>query len=279
MGAEAARGRRPGIIPAMSPPDPRSCLLAAADDPHADIAEAALWIAAEDLPDVDAGRCLGLLDDLAADLDRSDLECPSAALASLLRDRLNLRGAGGGDPRAHYLNLVLSRGAGTPLACGAIWMGVGRRAGIEVEGIALPGHFAVRVAGLVVDSFSGEPLDDDDLLQIAGRHLGHEPERLEPRWLEPASTRRILARMSRSLRGCYASLENWALALRAADRCVDLFPDEPNEHRDRGLLLWRMGHPQGALRDLTCYLDTAPGDAPDRAHVTEVVGRLRSLLN
>ena len=263
----------------MTPADPRSHLLAAAGDPAADVAEAALWIAVEDDPSVEPRRWLGVLDELAGQLDRRLAERPSAALAALLRSRLNLRGAGGGDPRAHYLNSVLERGAGTPIACAAIWMGVGRRAGLRVDGIALPGHFAVRVDRLVVDAYSGEPLDDEDLRQIAARHLGRHLERVEPGWLEPASPRRILARMSRNLRGCYASLESWPLALRAADRCVDLLPDEPNERRDRGLLLWKMGRPQGALRDLSDYLATAAPDAPDRGHVTEVVGRLRSLLN
>jgi regulator of sirC expression with transglutaminase-like and TPR domain len=263
----------------MAIADPRSLLLAAAADPTSDVAEAALWMAVEDAPAVDPDRWLGLLGDLARELDGRAGDRPSAALAAVLRARLKLRGAGGGDPRTHYLNSVLERGAGTPIACGAIWMGVGRRAGIQVEGIALPGHFAVRVEGLVVDACSGEPLDDEDLRRTAGRHLGREPERVEPRWLEPASPRRILARMSRNLRGCYASLESWPLALRAADRCVDLLPDEPAERRDRGLLLWQMGRPQGALCDLGDYLAAAPPAAPDRGHVTEVVRRLRALLN
>jgi regulator of sirC expression with transglutaminase-like and TPR domain len=258
--------------------DPRARLLAAAADPATDIAEAALWIAVEDLPDVEPASWLGLLDDLAARLD-AGATGPAEALARLLRERIHLRGAGGGDPRSHYISSVLERGAGTPLACGVIWMAVGRRAGIAVDGIALPGHFAVRVAGRVVDAFSGEPLDDSDLREIAGRHLGHEPDRVEPIWLEPATPRKILARMSRNLRGCYANLESWDLALAAADRCVDLLPDEAAERRDRGLLLWRMGQPQGALRDLSDYVSQAPPDAPDRAHVQEVVGRLRSFLN
>jgi regulator of sirC expression with transglutaminase-like and TPR domain len=263
----------------MERADARNLVLAAAADPASDIAEAALWIAVEDSPSMDPGPWLGLLDDLAGQVDRTAAARPSEAVASLLRSRLNLRGAGGGDPRAHYLNSVLERGVGTPIACGAIWMGVGRRAGIRVEGIALPGHFAVRVEGLVVDAYSGEPLEDEDLRQAAARHLGREPERVEPRWLEPASPRRILARMSRNLRGCYASLENWPLALQAADRCVDLLPDEPGERRDRGLLLWQMGRPQVALQDLGDYLARAAPEAPDRGHVNEVVGRLRAFLN
>jgi regulator of sirC expression with transglutaminase-like and TPR domain len=258
----------------------RERLLAAARDPSADIGEAALWIAVEDLPGVDApGPWLDRLDALASQLGTRNGEPPAVALAALFRSRLQLRGAGGGDPRTHYLSSVLSSGVGTPLSWGAIWMAVGRRAGVPVEGVALPGHFAVRVAGRVVDPFSGDPLDEDALRQIASRHLGREAERLEPRWLAPAGHRRILARMSRNLRGCYASLESWPLALQAADRCVDLLPDQPEEYRDRGLLLWRMGQPQGALCDLNRYLQMAPADAADRSHVSEVVGRLRSFLN
>src|ERR1035441_3605410 len=183
----------------MEPADARSLVLAAAADPASGLAEAALWITVEDTPSVDPWPWLGLLNDLADQVDRKVAKRPSDAVAALLRSRLHLRGAGGGDPRTHYLNSVLQRGAGTPIACGAIWMGVGRRAGIRVEGIALPGHFAVRVEGPVVDACSGEPLEDDDLRQAAARHLGRQPERVEPRWLEPATPRRILARMSRNL--------------------------------------------------------------------------------
>jgi hypothetical protein len=258
----------------------RERLLAAAADPAADIAEAALWIAVEDLPGVDdPGPWLERLEALAGEVGSWDGEPSAVALASLFRARLQLRGAGGGDPRTHYLSCVLSSGVGTPLSWGVIWISVGRRAGIPVEGVPLPGHFAVRVADRVVDPFSGDPLDEDDLRHIASRHLGREPERLEARWLDPAGNRRILARMSRNLRGCYASLESWPLALQAADRCVDLLPDQPGEYRDRGLLLWRMGQPRGALCDLNRYLETAPPEAADRPHVREVVGRLRSFLN
>ena len=62
-------------------------------------------------------------------------------VGALLRDRLRLRGAGGGDPRAHYLHTVLERGAGVPIACSAIWIAVGARAEIPVEGVNLPGPF------------------------------------------------------------------------------------------------------------------------------------------
>lgn len=263
--------------------DPRAALLACAADPRADIAEGALWISADDCPGVDRAACMTLLDELGDELRARRGPSGGGALAptvaAVLRDRLNLRGAGGGDPRAHYLHSVLDRGAGTRLALGAVWIAVGRRAGIDVEGVALPGHFVVRVDGSLVDPIAGgEPLGEEEALRMVGEVVGGEPERLEPRWLEAATTRSLLARMSRSLRGCYASLEQWPMALRAADRCVELLPDQPRERRDRGLLHWRAGRNREALDDLRDYLDRCP-EAADGEKIREIAGRLRASLN
>ncbi|HZS16217.1 MAG TPA: transglutaminase-like domain-containing protein [Candidatus Dormibacteraeota bacterium] len=264
--------------------DPRTALLACAAA-EGDVAEAALWLAAEDNPGLDPAPWLAQLDELAEELRArvgGDGVPPFLAvpvIAGLLRDRLRLRGAGGGDPQAHYLHSVMDRGAGIPIACGALWIAVGRRAGIPVEGIGLPGHFVVRVGATLVDAFSGgEPLDQESARQLVSGVAGTDVAELDPAWLRPASVRAILARMSRNLRGCHAAREDWARALLAADRCVALQPDSPAELRDRGLLRWRVGQASGALSDLTAYLDGA-ADASDAAEVRDVVGRLRAFLN
>src|ERR1700681_2055654 len=249
--------------------EPREAVLeCAAQD--GDIAEGALWLAADDCPGVEPEGWLERLDELASELrSRCGLRgCgPGDAplVGTLLRDRLRLRGAGGGDPRAHYLHHVLERGAGVPIACSAIWIAVGARAHIPVEGVNLPGHFVVRVDGHMFDTVaSGEPLDDDDVLRLVTTSTGREVDALEPAHLPRASSGDMLARMSRNLRRCYTSLECWDQALRAADRCVDLLPSAPAERRDRGLLLWRMGRIVAALVDLNSYLDEAPEICQDR---------------
>jgi regulator of sirC expression with transglutaminase-like and TPR domain len=126
---------------------------------------------------------------------------------------------------------------------------------------------------------SGEPLDDDDVLRLVTSSTGREVDGLEPAHLARASSRDMLARMSRNLRRCYTSLECWDQALRAADRCVDLLPSAPAERRDRGLLLWRMGRIVAALVDINSYLDEAAETCADRPAMTEVAGRLRAFLN
>lgn len=264
--------------------DARQAMLevAAADG---DIATGALWLAAEDFPGLDPEPWLERIDELSLALrDRCGIDgCrPSDAplVASLLRERLRLHCAGGGDPRSHYLHSVLERGAGIPIACAAIWIAVGTRADIPIEGVNTPGHFLVRVGDMLFDTVAGgDPLDAEDTRSLIVDATGHTPDGLPPAWLARASTREMLARMSRNLRGCYACLEEWPLALRAADRCVDLMPDEPAERRDRGFLLWRMGHPTAALDDLRHYLAVAPPDAADRSSVSEVASRLRAFLN
>ncbi|MHB8717661.1 MAG: transglutaminase family protein [Candidatus Dormibacteria bacterium] len=263
--------------------DPRQELLASAGDPGGDIAEAALWLAAEDCDDVDVGASLALVDALGRELDERlrGRRGPDAlgVLHGLLRDRLRLRRCGGGDPRAHYLHSVLERGCGIPISCAIVYMAVGRRAGLDVEGVGLPGHFGVRVDGVLADPADGDVLDAAAALRLVVSATGRRHVELDPTWLQPATSRLILARVSRNLRGCYSSLERWDLAVQAADRCVALFPANLSERRDRGLLLFRAGQASAALADLRAYLEGSDAEAPDRAAVEEVAGRIRASLN
>ena len=257
-------------------------ILAIAEHPDGDIAEAALLMAAQDFPGLDIEPYLTRIDRLAhtlrADLDESR-RAPIEAIAKVMREQLQLRGAGGGDPSAHYLHTVLDKQCGIPIACSSLWIAVGKRAEVDVEGIALPGHFVVRVNGQFADPFSGgDPLDDTAMRRIVGKALGSAPIILDPIWLQPANVRGILRRMCRTLRGCYASREEWEMALTFAHRCVILAPDEPKDLRDRGLILWRIGNPKAALADLSDYLNAA-SSATDRTNIEDVVGRLRSSLN
>src|SRR5438105_11120526 len=197
----------------MTWPHAREALLACADG-NGDVAEGALWIAAEDFPELQPAPWLARIDELAAELrTRCGVQgCgPQDAplVAALLRDRLRLRRAGGGDPRAHYLHTVLERGVGVPIACSAVWIAVGTRAAIPVEGVNMPGHFLVRVEGHLFDTVApDEPLDDADMRRLVATSTGSEPAAIAASWLVRASTREMLARMSRNLRRCYTSLEN-----------------------------------------------------------------------
>lgn len=264
--------------------DPRDALMAVADA-DGDVGEGALWIAAEDLEDVDPVPWLQVLDELADELRTrlggDGVPAPGAArvLAALLDDRVGLRGADGVDPAHHYLNLVLARGPAIPIACSAVWIAVGRRAGLQVEGVGLPGHFVCRVGSTLVDPHGGGTvLDPADVRRLISKAVGNPVESVDDAWLERTPTREVLARMSRNLRVCHAARGHMVPALRAADRCVALLPDDAVERRERGLLLWRMGIAGAALNDVRAYLDAVPA-APDRAALEKLVAEARARLN
>jgi len=74
--------------------DPRQALLSCAGNPHGDIAEGALWIAADDCPGVEPEPWLERIDELAGELrTRCGLrECgPADAPLSLVRGRRRKR--------------------------------------------------------------------------------------------------------------------------------------------------------------------------------------------
>ena len=250
--------------------DPRAALLACAALDSSDVALGALWLAAEDCDGVDVDANLARLDELAeAARERGAAESPEgiAALAALFHESLSLRGTGGGDPRAHYLHQLLERGAGVPLAAAVLWIAIGRRAGLAVDGVALPGHFAVRINSLLINPFSGDLIEDDEA-----------KSQVDNRWLLAVSTRDICMRMSRNLRGCYINRQDWKLALQAADRCVALKPDSAADIRDRGLLRWQLGMSTPAAEDLRRYLTLAPA-ASDRDGVGEILAKMRASSN
>ena len=96
---------------------------------------------------------------------------------------------------------------------------------------------------------------------------------LDPRWLEPVTTRQILVRMLMNLKAVYTALGDWRRALAASERILLLVPDAVEELRDRGTLNARLGEATAALRDWEAYLKRVP-EARDAATVRD---RLRAL--
>lgn len=125
-------------------------------------------------------------------------------LAEYLSDEVHLRGN-----ETDYYNIdnsllpeVVDTGLGIPISLSVIYMMVGRRAGMPIDGIGLPGHFLVRHEDIFSDPFHG------------GRRVGLEECRelvrqqnleLRPEYLAPATPRQILVRMLANL---FAIAEN-----------------------------------------------------------------------
>ena len=148
------------------------------------------------------------------------------------------------DPRNVLLGPLLERRKGMPILLSVLWMEVGRRAGIPVAGIGLPGHFIVRVGpppGTLADPFAGGvPLTVDDCRRkvkaLAG---GRVPWRAD--YLRQMETPALLERVLRNLSGCRGRTGDEAGRFRAVTFLSALRPDEPENLLSRAELAEELG--------------------------------------
>ncbi|MHB1533013.1 MAG: transglutaminase family protein [Acidimicrobiales bacterium] len=192
--------------------------------------EAALCIAAAGQP----ARALDV-DAQLARLDRIASQCQDATVdgvCELLYGRLGLRGAQHDydDPRHSFLDQVLDRGVGIPISLAVLAIEVGRRAGVAIQGVGMPGHFLLVEAGQpdhpgqpsrFVDAFGGgRRLDEDGCQDLFGRLFGPGAP-WSPALLRPTPPRAIVARMLANLTASYRTRQDragrvWVATWRAA---------------------------------------------------------------
>ena len=252
---------------------------AESDDASVDLACAALLFALVEYPDLDIDHELSLLDSLAAGAalrlgDNRETIFAINTLSEYLFDEVGLQGNTDEyyDPRNSYLNQVLKRQLGIPITLSLVYLEVGKRLGIPLVGIGMPGHFLLRhrdETGLFVDPFNrGILLSEEEcaqrLTEITQSHLDWDAN-----YLVPISNREYIARMLRNLKGIYLQQRNFSQALSIMDHLVQVQPDASAELRDRGLVKHRLGMKPEAAEDFAKYLETAPLD-----HDSEELRRL-----
>lgn len=232
-----------------------------------DLARASLLVACEEYPQLEVDPYLERLDAMAGTLRGRLGGPPEEAVAALNRVLFEEHGFHGNtqeyyDPRNSFLNDVLDRRTGIPISLSTVYMAVGRRAGLAVDGIGLPGHFVVRVsaagAEALVDPFHGGAVVtmqdcQERLDRIYGRRV-----RLGPEMMAACPPRALLSRMVRNLKAIYVKAEDHERALKTADLLVLLNPGAAEERRDRGLLLATMECYAMAAEDLDAYLAACP---------------------
>lgn len=261
------------------------------DDARIDLAEACLMIAQDAYPGLDVKRYLGEIDAIAQRLrarmpQRATAEDRIVALNQLLFDDLGYRGNTDDyyDPRNSYLNDVLDRRTGIPITLSILYMEVGRRIGLPLEGVSFPGHFLVRMrlrgGMLVLDPFAGGvPQSEDELRERLKRVIpegavefpvGELP--LE-QFLEPAGNRQILTRVLRNLKAIHRQAGEPERLLQVLNRMLVLTPAALAELRDRGYVYQQLECWRFALKDLSDYVERDP----DAADLDEVRARMMEL--
>jgi regulator of sirC expression with transglutaminase-like and TPR domain len=259
-------------------------------NPALTVEQAALLVAHELEPTVDVATTLGRLDELAEPLraparklGMREGESSAEARAELLAGYLG-RGLGfAGNETDYYapenslLDRVLVRRVGIPITLAVVYVAVGTRVGMPVEGIGFPGHFLVRVGGpggVYQDPFHrGALLDSDRLAELARRFIGPGAV-LAPSHLGSVDARSVALRMLTNLEAAYARRNEHARAWVAADRLLAITKDD-GHRRNRGLHALAMGSNAIAADDLELYVGAHP-TAPDRDRLKALVERARA---
>jgi len=259
----------------MTPQAKRFRQIVCGPDEEINLAEAALLIASEEYRDLDIAAYLARLDVMAATLRRrlrADIS-PADTIVALNRFLFDEHGFSGNaadyyDPRNSFLNEVLDRKRGIPLTLALVYMEIGRRIGLPVQGVSFPAHFLVkcplREGTVVLDPYAnGISLSLDDLKQrIRSLHDGAEPSKsVITGMLAAASNKEILVRMLRNLKGIYSNQKQWGKALAATDCIISVMPDLAGEYRDRGMIYLSLECFRAALFDLQAYIKMLPAAA------------------
>lgn len=103
-------------------------------------------------------------------------------------------------PRNSYLPWVIEFRQGLPISLTLIYMLVGRRAGLKVDGISAPGHFLARLGGVYFDPFySGRIVSEGELERLSAE----VPDAHRPLLDQPCTPVQIVHRVLINLRNAY----------------------------------------------------------------------------
>lgn len=253
-----------------------------------DLIDASLLIAQEEYPELERLRYFELLDDLAETArpllsEESEPYARVNLLSEYLFDEEKFRGNEDDyyDPRNSFLNEVLDRRLGIPLTLSIVYMEVGDRLGMRIEGVGMPGHFLVKYVDereeIVVDPYRrGIILSPDDFRELL-RSVTGQAIPVKVGELPVVTKKDILNRMLNNLKGIYLSRKDYPRALAAVERMLLVKPRQPEELRDRGLIKYRLGELQEAIFDLETYLNANP-DAPDAGPMSLQLEEMRREL-
>lgn len=233
------------------------------------LAEAALLIAQEEYPDIDIAAYLDRLDRMTDEIGKRsrDAQEPRSCLEALNRYLFNnVRFRGNAeeyyDPRNSFLNEVLDRRTGIPITLSTIYLEIGWRLGMPLQGVGFPGHFLVKYClsegEIVIDPFhQGTVLTAEDCQSQLDQFYGGRV-RFRQGFLAAATKRQILTRILTNLKGIYLAAKDHRRALAAVERILLIDPDLGREIRDRGMLRIQLEQTSQGITDLERYLTMNP---------------------
>jgi regulator of sirC expression with transglutaminase-like and TPR domain len=259
-----------------------------AKDPSApvDLAEIALLLARDEYSALDVEGYLSELKGMAFEARRylaGDLAGRVRGLCRFLFHEMGFHGNTQQyyDPRNSYLNEVIDRRTGLPISLSIMAMAVGARAGVEVAGLGLPGHFVVKAMDddneVIFDPFHGGRLLEPDECEQMIRQVTGQPFRLTAEALQPAPAAAIVVRMLANLKANYLRAEDFPRLIRVTERLRQLMPADLSQRRDLGTTLLHVGQPGKSIDHLEACLGAAPA-GPEADAIRQLLDQAKGQL-
>lgn len=173
------------------------------------------------------------IDEVVATLDHLATECEPTFEGILRQFHHHLTGntADYGDPRNSYLHAVLHRGLGIPITLSVVAIELGRRLGVPVHGVGLPGHFMVGCGELFADPFHLGRIYTVEELEPAWQRMTGIREPLDQRLLGSVTSRGLVLRMLNNLKATFVAMDD-PVPLRTLARLRSAFPELAHEHAE-----------------------------------------------
>ncbi|MBM3995703.1 MAG: trypsin-like serine protease [Planctomycetes bacterium] len=159
-----------------------------------------------------------------------------------------------------YLNEVIDDREGLPITLSVLYIELARRLKLNVVGVPLPGHFAVRhepASGKtqIIDVFDGKPLSRADAESKVKKITGRPAEDDD---FKAATKRSIIIRMARNLVNVAKAERDGDGMLRYLDIIVALDKDAHEDRWMRAYFRAQGSQPSAALEDCEYLLEHAP---------------------
>jgi serine protease Do len=160
-----------------------------------------------------------------------------------------------------YLSSVIDDREGLPITLSVLYLAVGHKLGLKMEGVGLPGHFVVRFVPSegepqLIDVYEGGKILDR--AAAARKVLALSGQRLRDEDLQAVSARAILVRMLFNLFNVAQREKDPEGMLRYLGGIVAVAPHEAEARAMRAGLRMQQGNRPGAIEDMDWLLDNKP---------------------
>jgi len=243
--------------------------IVARDESTLELDRAALLIAAGEYPHLNVEEYLAEMDAFAEmararDDVFADPLTRIRQLSDLLFDELRFRGNAEKyyDARNSFLNDVIDRRLGLPITLSVLMIEIGRRIGLKLFGVGMPGHFMAKYADdereIFVDPFHGGRIVNKERCHEMISEMYQGQMKFHPSFLYAVGKKQILIRMLQNLKGIYTRAQNHHKTLGMIELALLINPEAAAELRDRGLVCLALGKYAQSRADLEEYLRRAP---------------------